>query len=105
MMAAPKKRRAVPRQCGHAGRLPPLPGHLSPLLGLPRHTLSNCDCGLQCPDCVELFEVYLEHMSAYRARHLDLLGEDNLRDLMWLTSDQARITNAFKNFGWLSSLQ
>jgi hypothetical protein len=52
---------------------------------------------------VELFEVYLTNLSAYRARQLHLLGEDDPRDLKWLAADQAKIMKAFKNFGWLNS--
>ena len=61
-----------------------------------------CDCGIQCPDCVELFEVYLTNLSDYRASHLHLLGEDDPHDFKWLAADQAKIVHAFKNFGWLN---
>ena len=60
-----------------------------------------CDCGIACPVCVEILEVYLLNLATYRAGHLHLLGDANPpRDLRWIP-DQDRFIKAFRRLGWL----
>jgi len=61
-----------------------------------------CKCGNECPDCIELFEVYQANLTNYRAKHLHLLGEMNPRHLKWHLADQEKIMKAFDQLGWLN---
>jgi hypothetical protein len=63
---------------------------------------SICDCGNECPDCVELFQLYVASLADYQARNIHLLDEDNPRDLKWLGANQKKMLQAFKYLGWLN---
>src|SRR6516162_6784066 len=60
-----------------------------------------CHCGISCPRCAKLFKLYEGSMARYKAAHLHLVCETNLRDEKSKFVDREELVRVFKHLGWL----